>query len=82
MKSCKSAQRKALHGVDNYTADGLEAFDTLSKVLEKTGGSKAEIDQIKKSLKAAVTYLKGDFKVHIKEESTCPIHCRKFALSN
>ena len=82
MKSCKSVQRKALHGVDNYTADGLEAFDTLSKVLEKTGGSKAEIDQIKKSLKAAVTYLKGDFKVHIKEESTCPTHCRKFALSN
>ena len=24
MDSCKSVQRKALHGIDNYTADGLE----------------------------------------------------------
>ena len=40
-KSCNSVQRKALHGVDNYTADGLEAFDTLQKILEKIGGNKA-----------------------------------------
>ena len=68
--------------MDDYTADGLEVFDALSKLLEKTGGSKAEIDKIEKLLKAVVTYLKGDFKVHINKERTCPTYCRKLALSN
>ena len=33
MDSCKSVQRKAFLGIDNYTADGLEGFDILHKVL-------------------------------------------------
>ena len=38
--------------MDNYTADRLEAFDTLNKILEKTGGSKVQIDEIGRSLKS------------------------------
>ena len=72
MKSCKLVQRKALHGVDNYTTDGLEEFHTLQKILEKIDRNKAQKGEIAKSLKAAVVYLKGDFKMHIKEEKLLP----------
>ena len=82
MDSCKSVQRKALHGVDNYTADGLEGFDTLHKVLHTLDCSKVENEKLQKLLKSGVLYLKGDFKVHVKEESTCSTHSIKFALSN
>ena len=82
MDSCKSVQRKALHGVDNYTADGLEGFDTLHKVLDTLDCNKVEKEKLQKLLKSGVLYLKGDFKVHVKEESTCSTHCIKFALSN
>ena len=69
MKSCKSVQRIAFYGVDNYTADGLETFDTLQKILEKIGGNKAQKGEIEKSLKAAVVYLKGGFKMHLKRRA-------------
>ena len=82
MDSCKSVQRKALHGVDNYTADGLEGFDTLEKVLDTLDCSKVEKEKLQKLLKSGVLYLKGDFKVHVKEESTCSTYCIKFALRN
>ena len=82
MNSCKSVQRKALHGVDNYTADGLEEFDTLHKVLDTLDCSIVEKEKLQKLLKSGVLFLKGDFTVHVKEESTCTTHCIKFALSN
>ena len=62
MDSCKSVQRKALNGVDSYTADGLEGFDTLHKLLDTLDRSKVEEENLQKV---------EDFKVHVKEESTC-----------
>ena len=60
MDSCKSVQRKALHGVDNYTADGLEGFDTLHKVLDTLDCSKVEKEKLQKLLKSGVlSTLKG-----------------------
>ena len=81
MNFCKSVWRKAFHGIDTYRADRLEGFEILHKVLNTLGCSKAQKEKTSKMLKAGVLYLKGDFKVHVKEESACSTHCAKFASS-
>ena len=35
LDDCKASQRKALSGIDNYTADGYEGFQTIEIILEK-----------------------------------------------
>ena len=83
LDQCKFSQRRQIAGLDNYTDDGLEVFRILGRVLDKIGLNNEEKKQLKHSLSLAVADLKGLFRSHVsKEESTCPSHCRKFALSN
>ena len=82
----EASQRKALKGLDNVAADGTAAFETLERVVEelqKAGASPEWGDNIKEKLNQAKRYLKTDYKVHCKEESSpCADHCRVFSLSD
>jgi hypothetical protein len=50
--------------------------------LEKGGLTKEWCGDVKEKLRDAKRYLKTGYRVHCKpEESPCPDHCRKFALS-
>ena len=78
----KFSQRQ-ITGLDNFTGDGLEGFRILEGLLDNVGLNNEEKKQLKHSLSLAVAYLKGLFRSHVsKGDSTCPSHCRKFALSN
>ena len=82
----EASQRKALKGLDNVAAEGTAAFETLDKVVEelqKAGASPEWIVNIKERLNQGKNYLKTDYKVHCKEDSSpCVDHCRVFALSD
>ena len=82
----EASQRKALKGLDNVAADGTAALETLERVIEelqKAGANPKWSADIKEKLGQAKRYLKTDFKVHCKEESSpCADHCRVFALSD
>ena len=83
LDQCKFSQRRQIIGLDKYTGDGIEGFRILECVLDKIGLNYEEKKQLKHSLSLAVAYLKGLFRSHVStEESKCPSHCRKFALSN
>ena len=76
----EASQRKALKGLDNVAAEGTAAFETLDKVVEelqKAGASPEWIVNIKEKLNQGKKYLKTDYKVHCKEDSSpCADHCR------
>ena len=82
----EASQRKALKGLDNVAAEGTAAFETLERVLEELqkGGTNVEWSvKIKETLNQGKRYLKTDYKVHCKEDSSpCADHCRVFALSD
>ena len=83
LDQCKFSQRKQLTGIDNYTGDGIEGFKILEKLLSKMNLDGNEKKSLECSRKAAPAYLKGAYRSHVPEkESTCPPHCRMFALSN
>ena len=82
----EASQRKALKGLDNVAAEGTAAFETLEKVVEelqKAGASPEWIVNIRERLNQGKKYLKTDYKVHCKEDSSpCADHCRVLALSD
>ena len=65
---------------------GTAAFETLERVVEelqRAGASPEWGDNIKEKLNQAKRYLKTDYKVHCKVESSpCADHCRVFTLSD
>ena len=81
----QASQRKSLQGLDNTAADGSAAFYTVEMIvdnLEKGGLTKEWCGDVKEKLRDAKRYLKTGYRVYCKpEESPCPDHCRKFALS-
>ena len=80
----EASQRKALEGLDNVAAERTAAFETLDKVVEelqKAGASPEWIVNIKERLNQGKRYLKIDYKLHCKEDSSpCVDHCRVFDL--
>lgn len=82
----EASQRKSLQGLDNTAADGASGFQTVERILdelEKAGVSKLWCNDARRALKDGKRYLKTNYRVHCKDdESTCPDHCRKFALSD
>ena len=83
LDDCKASQRKALSGIDDYTADGYEGFHTIEIILEKLSLANDIKQVFKSSLKNALMYLKGNYRLHVQnQESLCRTHCRTFALSN
>ncbi|PFX16123.1 hypothetical protein AWC38_SpisGene19629 [Stylophora pistillata] len=81
----EASQRKALKGIDNVAAEGSAAFETLEVVeeLQKGGANPEWIFNIKERLNQGERYMKTDYKVHCKGDSSpCTDHCRVFALSD
>ena len=63
---CSSSLRKSLQGLDNFSAQGVEAFDALEKVVDKLvecGKTQQWAREIKLQLRLSKQYLKGDYKV-------------------
>ena len=73
-------------GLDNIAAEGVASFEWLLGILEElnqAGADKRRVRELAKRLNDGKRYLKTEFKVNCSaEESECPDHCRKFALSD
>lgn len=72
MSVCSASTRKSLQGLDNFSAQGCDAFDNLDNLVEKLcdfGKTPAWTRDIKQKLRLSKQYLKCDFKV--RDFSTC-----------
>ena len=82
----EASQQKALQGLDNTAADGTAAFETLVKIIdniERSGDESYWAIDLKTKLSESKCYLKTNYKVHCKEESSpCADHCRFYSLSD
>ena len=82
----EASQQKSLSGLDNIAAEGVASFERLLGILEElnqAGADKRRVTELAKRLNDGKRYLKTEFKVNCSaEESECPDHCRKFALSD
>ncbi|XP_078372779.1 uncharacterized protein LOC144656433 [Oculina patagonica] len=86
LSECSASVRKSLQGLDYLAADGSRAFDTLAEIIEvvssKADGGKKWADEMRETLKEGKFYLKGDYKVHVNDQSHVADHCTVFALSD
>ncbi|KAK3745380.1 hypothetical protein QZH41_001418 [Actinostola sp. cb2023] len=82
----EASQRKSLQGLDNIATDGSAGFETLGKIVDELGACGAKLtwcNETTKVLKGCKCYLKTEYPVHCaNDQSTCPDHCRDFALSD
>ena len=63
---CSSSVRKSLQGLDNFSAQGAEAFDHLEELVDKLvecGKIQEWTREIKQQLRLSKQYLKGNYKV-------------------
>ena len=77
--------QKSLQGLDNVTAEGTEAIDSLIsivQVLADHGAERSWAKSIENKIKESKRYLKTDFKAHIEREGNCPDHCCTYSLSD
>ena len=82
-----ASQRRSLQGLDNIATDGAAGFETLEKIvdeLKSLGADSKWCAQSKTTLKACKLYLKTEYPINCRDgqPSTCPDHCRNFALSD
>lgn len=82
----EASQRKSLRGLDNTAAEGADAFDTLLRIINELDGIGADkhwCTQTRKNLRQGKLYLKTTYRDHCQgDSSTCPDHCKPFALSD
>ena len=66
LAECKASVRKSLQGLDYFAADGARAFEDLDNIVRQLGdlglGNEWQVQHVE-LLKAAKSYIKGDFKV-------------------
>ena len=62
---CSASMQKSLQGLDNTTAEGVEAFDQAFFMLEGLEDQHINVTATQKLLKDGKRYLKNDFKTHI-----------------
>ena len=79
---CSASMQRSLQGLDNTTAEGAEAFDEISSVLEALTGQGIDVKSLQKQLRCGKRYLKTDFKTHVGREEQCGDHCSVHALSD
>lgn len=71
LQECAASVRKSLQGLDNFSAQGTEAFDDLNTLVDKLvdlGKTQVWAREMKQKLRSAKQYLKGDYKVR------APVH--------
>lgn len=78
--------RKSTTGLDYKTNAGLEAFDRLHNVVcrmrEIDRITVEQLTQFQSELDRSKSYLRGDYKYHVRQASTIADHCGQFALSD
>ena len=65
---CSASVRKSLQGLDNFSAQGSQAFDDLAKLTDNLvdcGKLPEWARDVKQHLRSSKQYLKGDYKVRI-----------------
>ncbi|XP_062609789.1 uncharacterized protein LOC134271605 [Saccostrea cucullata] len=85
LKACQASKRKAMHGLDNTTALGMDAMESLHKVVTRLGEYGMETEK-KENLIDMINicnqHLKFDAKSHFSRSSSCSDHCTIYALSD
>ena len=85
LQVCSASMQKSLQGLDNLTADGAEAFDNVSKVVDtlvESGAGEQWGKEVHKQLVEGKRYLKADYKSHVGTGEHCKDHCINYALSD
>ena len=85
LEICSASMQKSLHGLDNITAEGGEAFDSLLSVIEMLMDNVEEEhwgQTMQQAMKEAKRYLKTDFKAHVGRNENNSDHCSLHALSD
>lgn len=85
LEVCSASMQKSLHGLDNITAEGAEAFDNLHSMIEmlmENGAGEHWAQKMGQALKEAKRYFKTDFKVHAGRNENSGDHCTVYALSD
>ena len=76
LSECAATVRKSLQGLDYFAADGLKAFEDLTKLVKgmiAVGLEQEWEHDVQDFLKAAKMYLKGDYKVNYFLKTLCRI---------
>lgn len=66
LDECSASVRKSLQGLDNFSAQGTEAFDDLDKLVDKVvdcGKTEVWAREMRQQLRSSKQYLKSDYKV-------------------
>ncbi|KAK3095239.1 hypothetical protein FSP39_012015 [Pinctada imbricata] len=85
LKVCYASKQKALQGLDNITASGLNAVDILHKIvskLEAYGITQGESKNLNDILHLVNQFLKFEYKMHLCKLDGCVDHCTVFGLSD
>ena len=85
LENCSASMQRSLHGLDNITAEGTEAFDNQRAIIYTLGEYGAEghwAETMRRDLKEAKRYLKTDFKTHLGRNENNSDHCAVHALSD
>ena len=82
---CAASNQKSLQGLDYFSTEGAEAFDTLYNavsVLEENGATSIWAMEMKNALRDCKRYLKTDYKSHVGPNEKCLDHCTNYSLSD
>ena len=82
---CSASKQKSMQGLDYFSTEGAQAFETLQIVvntLEKGGADSTWAREMSKTLQETKRYLKTDYKSHVGQEERCADHCTNFSLSD
>ena len=77
--------QRSLHGLDNITAEGTEAFDNLRAIvntLVENGAGEHWAEIMRRDLKEAKRYLKTDYRTHVSRNENNSDHCTVHALND
>ncbi|XP_062600965.1 uncharacterized protein LOC134262593 [Saccostrea cucullata] len=85
LKVCNASKQKALQGLDNITAAGMNSIGTLIKLtskLETFGMNSTDVISLTNILQLVNQFLKYEYKTHLNRLDGCTDHCTIFALSD
>ena len=82
LNGCKASTRRAISGLNYFAANGSEAFDNLSVLINTLSLDKDKHHRLTSNIKRGKQYLKTDFKVNVGRKSRVPDHCICFSLSD
>ncbi|CAF4151188.1 unnamed protein product [Rotaria magnacalcarata] len=82
LEICKTSYRKSLQGLNYFAADGDEAFDFLSKIVQDLNLNSNLAKRLRDNLKRGRQYMKSDFKTQISKSNSVADHRAMYALSD